>query len=114
MSYHDLEVWQTADAFAGALDRIAEKFPPREQLGMTAQLRGAGRAIAELVAQAHGQQEEKRHMHCVNEALGLFAEAEALLDFSFRLGYVTLEEHKELSALKARLGKQLWAFYKGK
>jgi len=48
----------------------------------------------------------------VNIALGSSAEVEYLLDFSLKLNYLTIEEHKKLKNLHTEVGKLLWKFYK--
>lgn len=110
--YKKLIVWQKADDLAYQVYMVTKTFPKEEIYGITSQLRRAALSIPTNIVEGYGRQGRKELKQFVNIALGSLAEVEYLLDFSLRLKYLTVEEHKEIQDLRQQVGNLLWKFYK--
>ena len=110
--YKKLIVWQKADDLAYQVYMATKIFPKEEIYGITSQLRRAALSIPTNVVEGYGRQGRKELKQFVNIALGSLAEVEYLLDFSLRLKYLTIEEHKKVQDLRQQVGNLLWKFYK--
>ena len=110
--YKKLIVWQKADDLAYQVYMATKIFPKEGIYGITSQLRRAALSIPTNVVEGYGRQGRKELKQFVNIALGSLAEVEYLLDFSLRLKYLTIEEHKGLQDLRQQVGNLLWKFYK--
>ena len=110
--YKKLIVWQKADDLAYQVYMATKIFPKEGIYGITSQLRRAALSIPTNVVEGYGRQGRKELKQFVNIALGSLAEVEYLLDFSLRLKYLTIEEHKKVQDLRQQVGNLLWKFYK--
>jgi four helix bundle protein len=108
----DLIVWQKADALAVNVYKATNKFPKDEQYGIPSQLRRAALSIPTNIVEGYARKGDKELARFVNITIGSAAEAEYLLNFSYRLGYLTEQEYKHLETLQSEVGKGLWSFYK--
>ena len=107
-----LAVWHKADEFAFKVYIATKKFPREELYGITSQLRRAALSVPANIAEGYARQGRNELRQFVNVALGSFAEAKYLLDFSSRLKYLGGEQYRELQNLAQEVGKMLWKFYK--
>jgi four helix bundle protein len=112
MIYKDLIVWQKADALAVNVYKATKKFPKDELYGITSQVRRAALSIPTNIVEGYARKGDKELARFVNIAIGSAAETEFLLNFSYRLGYLTEQEYKQLEALQSEVGKVLWSFCK--
>lgn len=55
---------------------------------------------------------DKELARFISIAIGSMAEAEYLLDFSKRLGYISDQDYSKIENLRDQVGKLLWNFYK--
>jgi len=110
--YKKLIVWQKADEFAYQVYLETKKFPKEEIYGITSQLRRAAVSIPTNIVEGTGRQNKNELKQFINVALGSLAEAEYLLEFCFRLGYLNEEIYQRLEALRREVGGLLWNFYK--
>ena len=110
--YKKLIVWQKADDLAYQVYMATKIFPKEGIYGITSQLRRAALSIPTNVVEGYGRQGRKELKQFVNIVLGSLAEVEYLLDFSLRLKYLTIEEHKKVQDLRQQVGNLLWKFYK--
>jgi len=75
-------------------------------------LQRAALSIPTNIVEGYGRQNKKELKQFLNIALGSSAEVEYLLDFSLRLNYLTIEEHRKLQDLHTEVGKLLWKFHR--
>lgn len=112
VGYKKLTVWHKADELAYQVYIATKKFPKEELYGITSQLRRAVLSVPTNIVEGYARQGKNELRQFVNIALGSFAEARYLLDFSLRLKYLSTEQHKGLKNLAQEVGKLLWKFYK--
>lgn len=112
VGYKKLTVWHKADELAHQVYIETRKFPKEETYGITSQLRRAVLSIPVNIVEGYGRQGKKELRQFMNIALGSLAETKYLLDFSSRLKYLSVEQHKRLQDLAQEVGKLLWKFYK--
>ncbi|MBI4744205.1 MAG: four helix bundle protein [Actinobacteria bacterium] len=110
--YKKLIVWQKADELAYQVYLETKRFPKYEIYGMTSQLRRAVISIPTNIVEGAGRQGKNELKQFVNIALGSLAETEYLLEFCFRLDYLSRENYERLERLRKEVGGLLWKFYK--
>ena len=110
--YKKLILWQKADELAFQVYLETKTFPKEEIYGITSQLRRAVLSVPTNIVEGCGRQGKNELRQFINIALGSLSETEYLLDFSLRLKYLTVEEHKRLQDLRQEVGNLLWKFYK--
>ena len=111
IGYKKLIVWQKADERAYRIYMATRCFPKEEWYGMTSQIRRAALSVPTDIVEGYGRQGRKELKQFINIALGSLAETEDLLDFSFRLNYLTAENRGPLQNLRQEVGNLLWKFY---
>ncbi|NOY39541.1 MAG: four helix bundle protein [Nitrospirae bacterium] len=112
MNYKNLIIWQKSDRFAIEVYKVTKKFPKDEIYGITSQLRRAALSIPTNIVEGNARNGDKELARFVSIAIGSMAEAEYLLDFSRRLGYLSEKEYEGIEAIRREAGKLLWNFYK--
>jgi four helix bundle protein len=112
MNYKELIVWQKSDELAFEVYQITKKFPKDEVYGLTSQLRRAVLSIPTNIVEGYARKGDKELARFVSIAIGSMAEAEYLLDFSKRLGYINDQDYVKIENLRNQVGKLLWNFYK--
>ena len=110
--YKKLIVWKKADELAYKIYITTKTFPKDELYGITSQLRRAALSIPTNLVEGSGRQNKAELRQFANIALGSLAEARYLLDFSLRLGYLNIAEHKLLQDSAEEIGRILWKFHK--
>lgn len=111
-AYKKLIVWQKADELAYQVYLATRDYPRKEMYGITSQLRRAALSVPTNIVEGYGRQNRGELRQSTNIALGSLAETEYLIDFSFRLKYLTEKTHERLQNLREEVGKLLWRFYK--
>ncbi len=110
--YKKLIVWQKADELAFQIYLATKEFPKEEIYGVTSQLRRAAVSVPTNIVEGMGRQGKNENRQFMNIALGSLAETEYLLEFCFRLGYLTKENFQRLEDIRQEVGALLWKFYK--
>lgn len=110
--YKKLIVWEKADELAYQIYLETKKFPKDEIYGITSQLRRAAISVPVNIVEGQGRQNKNEKRQFTNIALGSLAETEYLLDFCFRLKFLTQEKYDFLESIRKSTGALLWNFYK--
>jgi len=110
--YKKLIVWQKADDLAYQIYLESKTFPKDEIYGITSQLRRAAISIPTNIVEGTGRQGKNELRHFSAIALGSLAETEYLLEFCFRLKYLSATSYNNLESLRKEVGALLWNFYK--
>ena len=95
-NFYDLETWQTAHQYALSIYKITEKFPDSERFGIISQLRRAASSITANVAEGYERYYFKDKIRFYYNARGSCAETQNFLFLSRDLGYITMEQCREL------------------
>ena len=108
--YRKLIVWQKADELAFQIYLVTKNFPRDEIFGLTSQMRRAAVSVSANITEGYARSSRKEKMQFYNIARGSLTEVEYYIDFSFRLGYITKENHRMLAVLKDEVGRLVNGF----
>ena len=100
IAYRKLIAWQKADELAFQIYRATKNFPSEEKFGLVSQMRRATVSVAANIAEGYTRNSKKDKVHFYNIAVGSLTEIEYYLDFSFRLAYISNEQHQLLVKLR--------------
>ncbi len=110
-SYRDLDFYVDSYELALKVHKMTLRFPRFEGTELGSQLRRSTKSIPANIAEGWGRRvsaaDFKRFLVC---ALGSCDETRVHLDFARDLGYITDEEHKEMSEGYSSVGKRLNRF----
>jgi four helix bundle protein len=95
-NYKDLFVWQKAHALVLATYRVTKNFPKEEMYNLTSQLRRSATSTPTNIAEGCGKFTQRDFAHYLQISFGSAQESEYLIFLSFELGYMSLEEFKNL------------------
>lgn len=101
-SFKEMPVWQEAMSVAEEIFRISEKFPKKEDYGLTSQLRRAALSISANIAEAYGRDHTLDKINFYYYSRGSVTETQNHVEYGKRVGYIE-EEIAEL--LDEKLGK---------
>ena len=109
-NYKDLKVYQKSYALALRIHEVTQKFAlQREASDLIDQVRRASRSIPTNIAEGYGRKEsQKDFRRFLWISLGSNDEVFVHLDFLKDLGYITPEDHKELTHGHNEVGKMLY------
>jgi len=113
IAYRKLIAWQKADELAFQIYRATKNFPSEEKFGLVSQMRRATVSVAANIAEGYTRNSKKDKVHFYNIAVGSLTEIEYYLDFSFRLAYISNEQHQLLVKLREEVGRLLNGLAKG-
>ena len=94
--HEELDVWQQAMAFAKATYKATEDFPPREQFGLTSQLRRAAISVPANIAEGKGRYSKKEFLQFLYIARGSLYETMTLLQLALDLRYLSDQQYRSL------------------
>src|SRR5213080_4699747 len=107
-SAKDLIVYQKAYALAMDIFKVSKRFPAEEKYSLIDQIRRSSRSVCTNLREAWAKRRYEAHfVSKLTDADGENAETETWLDFAHACGYLSAEEHRELTALAAEVGKML-------
>jgi len=110
--YRELEIWQEGMEVCEEIYRITDSFPKKEQFTLTSQMRRASISVPSNIAEGFVRKHSKEFRRFLSIALGSLAELDTQISLSFRLGYMTEGESRDLLAKTEKLGKKTTNFYK--
>lgn len=106
-SYRDLMVWHRAMQLSIALYKLTTAFPTEEMLGITAQLRHAGVAVATQIADGWGRQSQVEYKQYIGLARSANLEVQTLLTLCSELHFGEPEALRGADALSQEISKLL-------
>ncbi len=95
-SHRDLIVWQKAMDLTVRVYHLTKSFPREETYGLTSQIRRASASIPANIAEGQGRRLSKEFQQFLANARGSLLELDTHLELSFRIGYLSKENHNEL------------------
>ena len=107
-SAKDLIVYQKAYQLAMAIFEVSKRFPPEERYALTGQIRRSSRSVCLNLREAWAKRRYEAHfISKLTDCDGENGETDSSLDFARDCGYITVQQHSELTALNAEIGKML-------
>ena len=107
-SAKDLKVYQKGYELAMRVFHLSTSFPGEEKFALTSQIRRSSRSICMNLREAWAKRRYEAHfVSKLTDCDGENSESDSSLDFAKDCGYITLEQHVELTSLCSEIGKML-------
>jgi four helix bundle protein len=109
-SAKDLMVYQKAYSLAMQIFQITRRFPVEERYALTGQIRRSSRSVCANLREAWAKRRYAAHfISKLTDSDGENGETDTSLDFARDCGYISHEEHQQLTAMNCEIGKMLGA-----
>lgn len=109
----ELEVYKKSYQQAMNLFEVSKRFPAEERYALTSQGRRSSRSVPMNLREAWAKRRYAAHfVSKLTDCDGENAETDTCLDFARDCGYITIQEHAEMTALNHEIGKMLGAMIK--
>lgn len=106
----ELTVYTKAYMLAMRVFCVSKRFPPEERYALTCQIRRSSRSVCMNLREAWAKRMYPPHfVNKLTDCDGEVNETDTSLDFAKDCEYLTPEEHRELVALCAEVGRMLGA-----
>ena len=107
-SAKDLKVYQKSYELAMTVFHLSKSFPIEEKFALTSQIRRSSRSICLNLREAWAKRRYEAHfISKLTDCDGENSETDSSLDFAKDCGYITVEQHGELTSLCREIGKML-------
>jgi len=112
-SAKELIVYQKAYRLAMAVFDISKGFPAEERYALTGQIRRSSRSVCLNLREAWAKRRYEAHfVSKLTDCDGENSETDSSLDFARDCGYITAQQHDELTTLCVEVGKMLGSMIK--
>jgi four helix bundle protein len=108
-SHRDLEVWKDAMRLVELTYQVTDALSPREQFGLSQQMRRAAVSIPSNIAEGHSRHTRAAYLNHLGIALGSQAELETQLELTVRLGMLAMPVTETCANQLALVGRRLHA-----
>lgn len=105
--YRSLVVWQKADKLAFEVYMATKSFPKEEIFGLISQMRRSAVSVPANIVEGYARLSSKEKTHFYHIAHGSLTELEYYIDFSYKLNYMSENQHKSLVNLREEVGRLL-------
>jgi len=102
-----LDVWQAAMKVAQMVYKITTKFPKDEKFGLVSQMRRAAISIPCNIAEGAARRGKREFRNFLSMSQGSLSELDTQLELTILLGYLRVEELRELWDQLLRIDKML-------
>jgi len=106
-SFTDLTTWKKAHALVVCIYKVTEKFPIKEQYGLTNQIRRAAVSITSNIAEGFSRQSKKEKTQFYFTAKGSLTEVQNQLFIAKDVQYITIESFNNLTDNSLEVGRLL-------
>ena len=107
-SVKELIVYQKAFLLGMRIYHISKRFPAEERFALTSQVRRSSRSVCLNLREAWAKRRYPAHfVSKLTDSDGENSETETSLDFALACGFLTADQHAELTALSTEIGKML-------
>jgi len=107
-SAKELEVYRKAYELAMLIFRLSQRFPTEERYALTGQIRRSSRSVSMNLREAWAKRRYAAHfLSKLTDCDGETGETDTSLDFAKHCGYISPEEHRDLTARCAEVGRML-------
>jgi four helix bundle protein len=109
-SAKELTVYKKAYELAMRIFVLSNRFPPEERFALTGQIRRSSRSVSMCLREAWAKRRYPAHfVSKPTDCDGENSETDTSLDFARDCGYISENEHHELTAQCAEVGRMLGA-----
>jgi len=109
----ELIVYQKAYDLAMRIFAVSKRFPPEERFALTSQIRRSSRSVCMNLREAWAKRRYAAHfISKLTDCDGENSETDTSLDFARDCGYISAEEHTQLTALNHEIGSMLGSMIK--
>ncbi len=102
-----LDAWAAAVDLAQLVYKITDRFPSKEQFGLTNQTRRASVSIPSNIAEGAARQTKKEFIQFLHVSKGSLSELDTQLELAKRLEYLGQAEWETLNELLERVDRML-------
>ncbi len=107
-SAKDLEVYKKGYRLAMRVFELSRKFPAEEKFALTSQIRRSSRSVCLNLREAWAKRRYEAHfISKLTDCDGENGETDSSLDFAKDSGYLTQQEHSDLTSTCQEIGKML-------
>jgi four helix bundle protein len=107
-SAKELIVYQKAYELSMRVFEVSKRFPPEERFALTSQIRRSSRSICLNLREAWAKRCYPAHfVSKLTDSDGENSETDSALDFAHSCQYLTDDQHRELAAVCAEIGRML-------
>ena len=109
-SAEDLILYQKAYSLAMRIFETSKKFTVEERYAMTSQIRRSSRSVCQNLKEAWAKRRYEAHfISKLTDCEGENDETKTSLDFAKDCGYITQQEHQQMTSDCSEIGKMLGA-----
>jgi len=107
-SAKELDVYRTAYELAMRIFQLSQRFPAEERYALTSQIRRSSRSVCLNLREAWAKRRYPSHfVSKLTDCDGENSETDSSLDFAKDCGYVSAEDHQDLTTRCASIGRML-------
>ena len=107
-SVKELTVYVKAYRLSMLIFQVSKRFPPEERYALTGQIRRSSRSVCMNLREAWAKRRYALHFtNKLTDCDGENGETDTSLDYAKDCGYITEQEHAELTAECCEVGKML-------
>jgi four helix bundle protein len=107
-SAKDLTVYKSAHKLAMDIFELTKRFPPEEKFALSSQIRRSSRSVCLNLREAWAKRRYKAHfLSKLSDCDGENSETDSSMDFAQDCGYISVEQHEQLVAQCAEVGRML-------
>jgi four helix bundle protein len=107
-SAKELTVYQKSFATAMGIFEASKSFPPEERYSLTSQIRRSSRSVCLNLREAWAKRRYEAHfISKLTDCDGESGETDSSLDFALACGYITREQHRELTEANEEVTRML-------
>jgi four helix bundle protein len=107
-SAKELTVYQKSFATAMGIFEASKSFPPEERYSLTSQIRRSSRSVCLNLREAWAKRRYEAHfISKLTDCDGESGETDSSLDFALACGYITREQHRELTEANDEVTRML-------
>src|ERR1700722_17959082 len=107
-SAKELTVYRKAFAMGMRIFEVSKRFPAEERYALTSQIRRSSRSVSMNLREAWAKRRYPAHfVSKLTDCDGENSETDTSLDYAKDCGYLSAEEHQDLTARCCEIGKML-------
>ena len=113
MEFKNLKAYQESYDLAMHLFEISRNFPKSETYALVNQIRRSSRSVCACIAEAYRKRQYPAHFKSkMSDADMENSETAVWIDFAKDCGYITAQQHGQLSQVSTRVGRRIGAMMK--